>query len=166
METPHLSASFSLKPPSSLHPPIVSQPPPKELRLGFGLAPLHIRSRRYRNGFAWRLPSKTVLYHRPTAGKKVRGKKKTNGRGCFDCQFLLALWLQKRHFGSSASIFLEHLTNLIGMHYGSRWEWMSETCPPKIIPFRVRACATNSIHISGALTLCERNIFIQLIHPK
>ncbi len=75
METPHLSASFSPKRPSSLHPPVVSQPAPKELRLGFGLAPLHIRSRRYRNGFAWRLPSKTVLYQRPTAGKRCAEKK-------------------------------------------------------------------------------------------
>ena len=56
--------------------PVVSQPAPQELRLGFGLAPLHVWSRRYRNGCAWRLPSKTVLYHRPTAGKRCGEKKK------------------------------------------------------------------------------------------
>ena len=78
METAHLPASFSPKPQSNFRTPVVSQPAPKEPRLGFGRVPLHIRSRRYRNGFAWRLTSKTVLHHRPTAAKKGRGEKKKN----------------------------------------------------------------------------------------
>ena len=36
---------------------------------------MHIRSRRYRNGVPWSVPSKAGRYHRHTAGKKGRGKK-------------------------------------------------------------------------------------------
>ena len=66
-----------------VQPPHTSRvPAPKEPRLGFGRVPLHIRSRRYRNGSAWRLPSKTVLYHRPTAGKRSAEKKTNKIRVC------------------------------------------------------------------------------------
>ena len=34
-----------------------------------------IRSRRYRNDIAWSLPSKTVMYYRPSGGKRCGGKK-------------------------------------------------------------------------------------------
>ena len=54
--------------------PAVSQPAPKELRLGFGPAIMHIRSCRYRNGIAWRMPSKTVIV-KPSAEKRCGGKK-------------------------------------------------------------------------------------------
>ena len=37
---------------------------------------MHIRSRGYRNGAAWRLPSKTVIHERPSARKRGGGKKK------------------------------------------------------------------------------------------
>ena len=65
--------------------------PSPPLRLGFGLAPLHIRSRRYRNGFAWWLLRKTVLYHKLTAGKRRAEKKKGDARQ-WDGMLCVCLW--------------------------------------------------------------------------
>ena len=40
---------------------------------------MHIRSRRYRNGIAWRLPTKKIIHRRPSAEKRC-GKKKNPNR--------------------------------------------------------------------------------------
>ena len=64
--------------PTPAHQP---SPSPPLKSWGFDLAQpfMHIRSRRYRNGIAWTLPSKTVIHSRPSAGEGCGKKKLKHG---------------------------------------------------------------------------------------
>ena len=86
MGTPPPSASFCQKRP---FPPTYQRSPSPPLRSwGLDLAQpfMHIRSRRYRNGIAWRLPSKTVIHLRPSAGKKKSGQVSLHAQMAAPCR--------------------------------------------------------------------------------
>ena len=79
-------------------PPAVSEPAPKELRRGFSPAlHAHPTSRRYKNGIAWKLPSKTVIHSRPSARKRC-GEKKMHVPKCSPVPSMSELCIQPLNF--------------------------------------------------------------------
>ena len=71
----HQPASVRSAPPTPAYQPSPT-PPIRSWGLDLAQPLMHIRSRRYRNGAAWRLPSKTVIHERPSARKRSGEKTK------------------------------------------------------------------------------------------
>ena len=86
-DTPlHQPASVRSAPPTPAYQPSPS-PPLRSWGLDLAQPFMHIRSRRYRNGAAWRLPSKTVIHERPSARKRSGEKKKKKNAGRYPHAF-------------------------------------------------------------------------------
>ena len=77
-DAPSISQLLSEAP---IAPPPTSRLPARPWGLDLAQPFVRIRSRRYRNAIAWRLPSKTVIHFRPSAEKKVREEKKKQRYG-------------------------------------------------------------------------------------
>ena len=93
----HQPASVRSAPPTPAYQPSPS-PPLRSWGLDLAQPFMHIRSRRYRNGAAWRLPSKTVIHERPSARKRGGGKKKNHLQN--------KPLLTRKHWNISASYIL------------------------------------------------------------
>ena len=85
---------------------------------------MHIRSRRYRNGAAWRLPSKTVIQKRPSARKKERRKKKKiSSSANLTCQHYKTLWPWTQQFGVAFPFSSARCSDSRTILTGSAWVW-------------------------------------------